>query len=84
MTKERYLQHLKSGMFDVHVFYQYYSEFNTRNEYKFGLEEFNHLFSMYLQMVGYHNVVNTVMSYYSRKFNVYEVKDKMGKIIGYY
>jgi len=84
MTKERYLQHLRSGMFDVHVFYQYYNEFNTKDKHKFGLEEFNNLFGMYLQMVGYNNVVNTVTSYYSHKFNVYEVKDKNGKIIGYY
>jgi hypothetical protein len=84
MTKEQYLQYLKSGMFDIHVFYQYYNEFNTREEYKFRLDEFNNLFSMYLQMVGYNNIVNTITSYYSHKFNIYEVKDKTGKIIGYY
>jgi hypothetical protein len=84
ITKEQYLNYLRNGAFDVIVFYEYYNEFNTKPEYSFSLEDFNNIFSHYVQTVGYNNVVNTIRSHYSRKFNVYEVTDKTGKIVGYY
>ena len=84
ITKEQYLNYLRNGSFDIIVFYEYYNEFNTKPGYSFSLEDFNNIFSHYIRTGGYNNVVNTIRSHYSRKFNVYEVTDKIGKIVGYY
>ena len=45
MSRERYIEMVKTGNFDLNIFYDYYTEFNTNDSYKFSPEEFQMWFN---------------------------------------
>jgi len=84
MNKEQYLNYLKSGNFDIHIFYDYYKEHNKKEEYNFSIEDFNICFNQFASLRGVNNAIATVKQYYDIKFGIIEVKNKKGIIIGRY
>lgn len=81
MNREQYIEMVKTGNFDVSVFYEYYNEFNANELFKFSLEEFNIWFSQYVGFIGIGSVMNSIRRYYDSKFNLISVLDKNGNII---
>ena len=72
---------IKTGNFDMNIFYDYYSEFNDNALFKFSPNEFNMLFNKYINIIGIDNALNTIRNYYDNKFNIVTLLDTEGKLI---
>jgi len=81
IERHQYVEMIKTGNFDVNVFYDYYSEFNKNELFKFSINEFNMLFNNYINIIGINNALNTIRKYYDSKFNIITLSDAEGKLI---
>ena len=81
MSREQYIEMIKTGNFDISLFYEYYNEFNINELFKFSLEEFHMWFNQYISFIGIGSVVNTIRKHYDSKFNLISVLDKNGNVI---
>jgi hypothetical protein len=81
IERHQYVEMIKTGNFDVNVFYDYYSEFNENELFKFSINEFNMLFNNYINIIGINNALNTIRKYYDSKFNIITLSDAEGKLI---
>jgi hypothetical protein len=81
IERHQYVEMIKTGNFDVNVFYDYYSEFNENALFKFSINEFNMLFNNYINIIGINNALNTIRKYYDNKFNIITLSDAEGKLI---
>lgn len=81
IERHQYIEMIKTGNFDMNIFYKYYSEFNKNELFKFSISEFNMLFNNYINIVGVNSVLNTIRNYYDDKFNIITLLDKEGKLI---
>jgi hypothetical protein len=81
IERHQYVEMIKTGNFDVNVFYDYYSEFNENALFKFSINEFNMLFNNYINIIGINNALNTIRKYYDNKFNIVTLSDAEGKLI---
>lgn len=84
MDRNQYLNYLKTGQFDIYIFYSYYTEHNKKEEYNFSLAEFHSIFNQYISTCGTNSAIATVKQYYDVKFEIVEALDKEGKIIDRY
>ena len=81
IERHQYVEMIKTGNFDMNVFYDYYSEFNENALFKFSINEFNMLFNNYINIIGINNSLNTIRKYYDNKFNIVTLSDAEGKLI---
>ena len=81
IERHQYVEMIKTGNFDVNVFYDYYSEFNENALFKFSINEFNMLFNNYINIIGINNALSTIRKYYDNKFNIVTLSDIEGKLI---
>lgn len=81
IERHQYVEMIKTGNFDMNVFYDYYSEFNENALFKFSINEFNMLFNNYINIIGINNSLNTIRKYYDNKFNIITLSDAEGKLI---
>jgi len=82
MNREQYIEMIKTGNFNINIFYEYYTLFNKNESYKFNLEEFNIWFQQYINFKEISNsMINTIREYYDVKFNITKVLDRQGNII---
>jgi hypothetical protein len=81
IERHQYIEMIKTGNFDMNVFYEYYSEFNKNELFKFPINEFNMLFNNYINIIGVNGALNTIRNYYDNKFNIITLSDKEGKLI---
>jgi len=81
IERHQYVEMIKTGNFDVNVFYDYYSEFNENVLFKFSINEFNMLFNNYINIIGINNALSTIQKYYDSKFNIITLSDAEGKLI---
>jgi hypothetical protein len=84
MKREQYIEMIKTGNFDISIFYEYYTEFNTNELFKFNLGEFHMWFNQYVSFIGMGNVVNTIRKHYDSKFQLASLLNKDGNIIKIY
>jgi hypothetical protein len=81
IERHQYIEMIKTGNFDMNIFYEYYSEFNKNELFKFSINEFNMLFNNYINIIGVNGAISTIRNYYDNKFNVITLSDKEGKLI---
>ena len=81
IERHQYIEMIKTGNFDMNIFYEYYSEFNKNELFKFPINEFNMLFNNYINIIGVNGAINAIRNYYDNKFNVITLSDKEGKLI---
>jgi hypothetical protein len=81
IERHQYIEMIKTGNFDMNIFYDYYSEFNENALFKFSINEFNMLFNNYINIIGINNALNTIRKYYDNKFNIITLSDAEGKLI---
>jgi len=81
IERHQYIEMIKTGNFDMNIFYEYYSEFNKNELFKFPINEFNMLFNNYINIIGVNGAINAILNYYDNKFNVITLSDKEGKLI---
>jgi len=81
IERHQYIEMIKTGNFDMNIFYEYYSEFNKNELFKFPINEFNMLFNNYINIIGVNGAISTIRNYYDNKFNVITLSDKEGKLI---
>ncbi len=81
IERHQYIEMIKTGNFDMNLFYEYYSEFNKNELFKFLINEFNMLFNNYINIIGVNGAINTIQNYYNNKFNIIILSDKEGKLI---
>jgi len=84
MNREQYIEMVKTGNFDLNIFYEYYNEFNTNESFKFNINEFQALFNQYISLLGIAGAVNTIREYYDVKFSLVKLLNKDGSLISYY
>lgn len=84
MSREKYIEMVKTGNFDLNIFYDYYTEFNTNDSYKFSPEEFQMWFNQYIGFLGTGNVMSTIRNHYDAKYNLASILDKNGNTIKIY
>ena len=81
IERHQYIEMIKTGNFDMNIFYEYYSEFNKNELFKFSINEFNMLFNNYINIIGVNGAISTIRNYYDNKFNIITLSDKEGKLI---
>jgi hypothetical protein len=81
IERHQYIEMIKTGNFDMNIFYEYYSEFNKNELFKFPINEFNMLFNNYINIIGVNGAISTIRNYYDNKFNIITLSDKEGKLI---
>ena len=81
IERHQYIEMIKTGNFDVNIFYEYYSEFNKNELFKFSFNEFHTLFNNYISIIGVNNALSTIRNHYDSKFNIIILSDKEEQLI---
>jgi hypothetical protein len=81
IERHQYIEMIKTGNFGMNIFYEYYSEFNKNELFKFSINEFNMLFNNYINIIGVNGAISIIRNYYDNKFNIITLSDKEGKLI---
>jgi hypothetical protein len=81
IERHQYIEMIKTGNFDMNIFYEYYSEFNKNELFKFPINEFNMLFNNYINIIGVNGAISTIRNYYDNKFNIITLSNKEGQLI---
>ena len=93
MSKELFLSELKQGSVSINTLYDYYNEFNTKEDLKLSFQDFEAYFGQYLNhlnmqiingQTGKQKLLHSVIDYYCRKYKIVTVKDKKGNVLDYY
>jgi hypothetical protein len=79
MSREQYIEMLKTNRFDISLIHEYYNTFNKNTSFTFDINAFQPLFMQYMGFGGF--IVDTVREYYDTKFKIVYLHDKTGQII---
>lgn len=83
MTEEVYLKYVKSKQLDFHFFYLAYKDMGeeaaTRTE-----EEFNRDFPFFFNLVNKDLLIQNIMNYYNRKYEINSILNADMQTIGYF
>jgi hypothetical protein len=93
MSKELFLSELKQGTISINTLYDYYNEFNTKEDLKLSFQEFEAYFGQYLNhlnmqiingQAGKQKLLHSVINHYCKKYKIVTVKDKESNVLDYY
>ena len=79
ITRDQYIDMVNNGNYNMEIIYDYYSIFNTKDEFKFDFNTFVSLLNQYINFVGTNGIVNSIRNYYDKIFNITTITTKEGK-----
>ena len=82
MSREQYIEMLKTNRFDISLIYEYYNIFNKNTSFTFDINTFQQLFMQYMGFGGVS--VDAVREYYDSKFKITYLYDKNQQILNIY
>ena len=83
MTEEVYLKYVKSKQLDLHFFYLAYKDMGEEAAVKTE-KEFNRDFPFFFNAIDKNLLIDNIMSYYNRKYEINSILTMDKQTIGYF